>query len=290
MRGMKIIGFTRAGSRSFGLVENGGVIDVGRRLGGAYAGLHDLLQRTGGAEALAVLAAHAGAAPDYALAEVSLDKPLSAWEKCFCVGVNYPERNDEYKDATAAPRYPSLFVRFPSSFTAPEKPLLRPPESVQLDYEGEIAMVIGKAGRRIAAERWTEHVFGWTLANEGTIRDWVRHGKFNVTPGKNWPESGALGPWIVPFAAAGPGPFDLITRVNGEERQRDNTARMTFSFARIIEYVSSFCALSPGDIILTGTPAGAGARRDPPLWLRPGDRVEVEAPGIGVLVNGVRDE
>jgi 2-keto-4-pentenoate hydratase/2-oxohepta-3-ene-1,7-dioic acid hydratase in catechol pathway len=287
---MKIVSFTRLGRASFGLIENESVIDVGRRLGGAYAGLHELLRKAGGAETTAILRAHAGAAPDCALKEIALDKPLADWGKCLCVGVNYPERNAEYKDGSAAPRYPSLFVRFPSSFTAPDRPLIRPPESVELDYEGEIVMVIGKAGRRVPAERWTEHVFGWTLANEGTIRDWVRHGKFNVTPGKNWPGSGALGPWIVPFEEAGPGPFDLVTRVNGEERQRDTTARMTFSFARIVEYVSTFCPLEPGDVILTGTPAGAGARFDPPIWLKPGDRVEVDSPGVGLLANGVRDE
>ncbi len=128
------------------------------------------------------------------------------------------------------------------------------------------------------------------LANEGTIRDWVRHGKFNVTPGKNWADSGAIGPWITPFAEAGPGPFTLTTRVNGEERQRDSTARLLFSFARIIEYVSTFTGLEPGDIILTGTPSGAGARLDPPVWLKPGDRVEVEVAGLGLLSNGVKDE
>ncbi|HYA74610.1 MAG TPA: fumarylacetoacetate hydrolase family protein [Roseiarcus sp.] len=287
---MKIVSFTRSGSASFGLIENGGVIDVGKRLGGAYAGLHELLRKAGGAETHAILRAYAGGAPDCALTQIALDKPLADWGKGFCVGVNYPERNAEYKDGSTAPGYPSLFVRFPSSFTGPDRPLIRPPESVELDYEGEIVMVIGKAGRRVSPERWTEHVFGWTLANEGTIRDWVRHGKFNVTPGKNWPESGALGPWIIPFEEAGPGPFDLVTRVNGEERQRDTTSRMTFSFARIVEYISTFTALEPGDIILTGTPAGAGARRDPPIWLKAGDRIEVEAPGIGLLANGVRDE
>jgi 2-keto-4-pentenoate hydratase/2-oxohepta-3-ene-1,7-dioic acid hydratase in catechol pathway len=287
---MRIVSFTHGARASFGLLEDGGVIDVGRRLGGAYSGLHDLLRRAGGEETLTVLRAHARSRPDLPGHEVELDKPLTDWGKAFCVGVNYPERNVEYQDGSAAPKYPSLFVRFPESFTGPDRPLVRPPESDQLDYEGEIAMVIGKAGRRVAQERWTDHVFGWTLANEGTIRDWVRHGKFNVTPGKNWPQSGSLGPWIVPIGDAGAGPFDIVTRVNGEERQRDSTTRMSFPFPRIVEYVSTFCTLQPGDVILTGTPAGAGARREPPVWLRPGDRVEVEAPGIGTLGNGVRDE
>ncbi len=287
---MKIVSFRRGGAASFGLLSQDGVIDVGRRLGGANAGLHELLSRAGGEETLRILAAYTGASPDLPLSEARLDKPLVDWGKCFCVGVNYPERNEEYKDGSTGPSYPSLFVRFPESFVGPEEALVRPPESAQLDYEGEIVMVIGKAGRRIPAARWSGHVFGWTLGNEGTVRDWVRHGKFNVTPGKNWARSGALGPWIVPLGEAGVGPFELVTRVNGQTRQSDSTARMTFPFGRIVEYVSSFCTLLPGDIIFTGTPAGAGARQDPPIWLKPGDRVEIEATGLGVLKNSVRDE
>ena len=287
---MKIVSFSRGLYSSFGLLTEDGIVDVGRRLGSAYDGLHDLLQRAGGAEALAILNSYEEATPDARASEVALEKPLADWGKCFCVGVNYPERNAEYKDGSTGPSYPSLFVRFPESFVGPGADLVRPPESPQLDYEGEIVMVIGKAGRRIAPERWREHVFGWTLGNEGTIRDWVRHGKFNVTPGKNWTASGSIGPWIVPFAEAGEGPFELVTRVDGEVRQSDSTARMTFPFGRIVNYVSTFCTLEPGDILFTGTPAGSGARLEPPRYLRPGDRVEVEAAGLGVLVNGVRDE
>lgn len=287
---MKIVSFTRAGAASFGLLADEGVIDVGRRLAGRYATLHDLLARCGGDETLAILGAHADGPPDCALADIKLDKPLGDWGKCFCVGVNYPERNAEYKDGSTGPSYPSLFVRFPESFVGPDEALARPPESAQLDYEGEIVMVIGKAGRRIAPENWADHVFGWTLGNEGTIRDWVRHGKFNVTPGKNFVASGSLGPWIVPRRDVGVGPFDIVTRVNGEVRQNDSTSRMTFAFAHIVEYVSTFCTLHPGDIIFTGTPAGSGARLDPPVWLKPGDVVEVASPGLGRLVNGVRDE
>jgi 2-keto-4-pentenoate hydratase/2-oxohepta-3-ene-1,7-dioic acid hydratase in catechol pathway len=287
---MRIVSFRRAGRGSFGLLRDDGIVDVGNRLGGAYPGLHDLLRRTGAEETLAILRVHEQASADAALPEIELDKPLTDWGKCFCVGVNYPERNEEYRDASAAPDYPSLFVRFPETLVAHEQALVRPPESRQLDYEGEIVMVIGKAGRRIAQERWTEHVFGWTLGDEGTIRDWVRHGKFNVTPGKNWVDSGAIGPWIIPFVEAGAGPFDIVTRVNGEARQRDSTARMMFSFGRIVEYISTFCTLQPGDIIFTGTPAGAGARMVPPVYLAPGDIVEVECAQIGRLMNTVRDE
>jgi 2-keto-4-pentenoate hydratase/2-oxohepta-3-ene-1,7-dioic acid hydratase in catechol pathway len=284
---MRIVGFERQGRASFGLLKDAGIVDVGARL--ALRGLHEMF-RAHGEAVTAQLRAYENDAADFALADVTLEKPLADWGKCFCVGVNYPERNAEYKDGADAPRYPSLFVRFPESFVGPHQPLVRPPESAELDYEGEIVLVIGKAGRRISQDRWREHVFGWTLGNEGTIRDWVRHGKFNVTPGKNWSASGAIGPWIVSFDEIGEGPFELTTTVNGEARQRDTTARMTFPFARIVEYVSTFCTLLPGDILFTGTPAGAGARLNPPRFLAPGDRVEVSCDKIGRLSNTVRDE
>jgi len=284
---MRIVGFERQGRASFGLLKDAGIIDVGARL--SFRGLHEMF-RVHGEATLPRLRAYENDAADFALADVALDKPLTDWGKCFCVGVNYPERNAEYKDGAEPPRYPSLFVRFPESFVGPDQPLVRPPESAELDYEGEIVLVIGKAGRRISQDRWREHVFGWTLGNEGTIRDWVRHGKFNVTPGKNWAASGAIGPWIVSFDEIGEGPFELITTVNGETRQRDTTARMTFPFARIVEYVSTFCTLQPGDILFTGTPAGAGARLTPPRFLAPGDCVEVNCEAIGRLSNTVRDE
>ncbi len=283
---MRLVTFEAGGARSFGIWSDNGVIDLGRRLGRRYAALHELVA----AGDLGAAAEAASAVPDHAHADVRLDKPLLSWGKCFCVGVNYPERNQEYKDGSDAPRYSSLFVRFPESFIGPSAPLVRPPESAQLDYEGEVALVIGKRGRRIPQERWAEHVLGYTVANEGTIRDWVRHGKFNVTPGKNWAHSGALGPWIITADAVAPGPMRVTTRVNGETRQDDTTDRMMFPFARIIEYISTFCTLEPGDLILTGTPSGAGARLDPPRYLAPGDVVEVEVPTIGTLRNTVIDE
>jgi 2-keto-4-pentenoate hydratase/2-oxohepta-3-ene-1,7-dioic acid hydratase in catechol pathway len=185
----------------------------------------------------------------------------------------------------------SLFPRFARSFTGHDLPLIRPPESVQLDYEGEIAVIIGTGGRRIAEGAALSHIAGLTLCNEGTIRDWVRHAKFNVTQGKNWDKSGAIGPWMVPFThPAQLSDIGLQTRVNGVVRQADRTSRMIFGFARIISYISTFTTLCPGDIIVCGTPTGAGARADPPVWLRPGDVVEVEAEGIGVLSNTVQDE
>jgi 5-carboxymethyl-2-hydroxymuconate isomerase len=283
---MKLVTFESKGAASYGIWREDGVVDLGRRLGARFATLDALIAENGLVEA----AASADAPPDHVPGAVLLKRPLSHFRKCFCVGVNYPDRNAEYKDASDLPKYPSLFVRFPESFAGPDEALLRPPESSQLDYEGEIVLVIGRAGRRIRAEDWRDHVMGYTLANEGTLRDWVRHGKFNVTPGKNWASSGALGPWIVAAEEVDPERLRVVTRVNGEVRQDDTTERLMFPFGRILEYISTFCTLEPGDIVLTGTPTGSGARFDPPHYLAPGDTVEVTVEGIGTLRNTVRDE
>jgi 5-carboxymethyl-2-hydroxymuconate isomerase len=162
---------------------------------------------------------------------------------------------------------------------------------VQLDYEGEIAIVIGKSGRRIAQADALSHIAGLTCLNEGTIRDWVRHGKFNVTQGKNWDASGAIGPWLVTADEfADMDSLTVTTRVNGEVRQHDTTARLMFPFSRLIHYVSTWTTLVPGDVIATGTPTGAGVRFDPPRFLARGDVVQVEVSGVGVLENRVADE
>lgn len=221
----------------------------------------------------------------------SLEIPVPDPEKIICVGVNFPDRNAEYKDGQDAPPNMSLFIRFPRSFTGHGQPLIRPPETPQLDYEGEIAIVIGKGGRRIPEAEAYDHIAALTLANEGTLRDWVRHAKFNVTQGKNWDRSGAMGPGLTPFThAAQLDDIRLTTHVNGELRQDDRTSRMLFPIRRQIAYISTFTTLVPGDIILTGTPTGAGARFDPPRFLEPGDEITISAEGIGTLVNGVEDE
>jgi len=211
--------------------------------------------------------------------------------RILCVGVNFPDRNAEYKDGSEQPKYMSLFPRFASGFTGHDRPLIRPPENETLDYEGEVAIVIGKAGRRISKANAYDHIAALTLCNEGTIRDWVRHAKFNVTQGKNWDCSGAIGPWLVPFTDAKQlDDARIITRVNGEVRQDDVLSRMMHPIRREIEYISTFMTLQPGDIIVTGTPTGSGARLDPPQYLKPGDVIEVEVNGIGTLRNGVADE
>lgn len=238
-----------------------------------------------------VLAAARGRAVTHPDGSFTHDIPIPDPEKIICVGVNFPDRNAEYKDGQEAPPNMSLFPRFPRSFTGHGQPLIRPPESPQLDYEGEVVVVIGRGGRRIPEAEALGHIAALTLCNEGTIRDWVRHAKFNVTQGKNWDRSGAMGPWLVPFTDATQiTDVALETRVNGELRQQDRTGRMLFPVARQIAYISTFTTLVPGDIIVTGTPTGAGARFDPPRWLKPGDVVEVTAEGIGTLVNTVADE
>ena len=211
--------------------------------------------------------------------------------RILCVGVNFPDRNAEYKDGSEQPKFMSLFPRFASGFTGHDRPLIRPPESPQLDYEGEVAIVIGKGGRRITQADSYDHIAALTICNEGTIRDWVRHAKFNVTQGKNWDKSGAIGPWLVPFTD--PAQLEdarIITRVNGEVRQDDVLSRMMHPIRREIEYISTFMTLEPGDIIVTGTPTGSGARLDPPQFLKPGDVVEVEVNTIGILRNTIEDE
>jgi 2-keto-4-pentenoate hydratase/2-oxohepta-3-ene-1,7-dioic acid hydratase in catechol pathway len=230
-------------------------------------------------------------AEDHALDAVTWLPPIPAPEKIVCIGVNYPDRNAEYKDGSDAPKYPSMFFRTPRSFVGHGSALVRPKVSPQLDYEGELVLVIGKAGRHIAERDALDHVAAITLCNEGTIRDWTRHAKFNVTQGKNFDSTGSLGPWLVPYTNEGEiADVRLTTRVNGETRQDDRTSRLIFGFRYLINYISTFMTLVPGDVIVTGTPTGAGARFDPPRYLKPGDVIEVEAENIGVLRNGVIDE
>lgn len=269
----------------YGVPTNRGFIDLSSRHADRWPTLRDAL--ADGALPQLVEAA-GGLSEDIGPDQFKHVLPVPNAEKIICVGVNYPDRNEEYKDGQAAPSKPSLFPRFARSFVGHDQPLMRPTESPQLDYEGEIVLVIGKTGRKITEDRALDHVAAVSLCNEGTVRDWVRHAKFNVTQGKNFDASGSIGPWLVPFSnEAQIADIQLTTRVNGEVRQSDRTGRMIFPFRMLISYISTFTTLVPGDIIVTGTPTGAGARLDPPVWLKPGDTVEVGADGIGLLRNGV---
>ncbi len=284
----KLASFTIDSRAAYGAIKDDGVIDLSARFGARWPTLRQVIEAGALGE---LVSAAAEMKPDHPVGAITYEIPIPHPEKIICVGVNFPDRNAEYKDGQEAPPNPSLFIRFPRSFTGHDQPLIRPPESPQLDYEGEIVIVIGKGGRRIAEADALSHIAALSLCNEGTIRDWVRHAKFNVTQGKNFDRSGSIGPWLVPFADESQiADIRLETRVNGEVRQSDRTSRMIFSFRKIIAYVSTFTTLVPGDIIVTGTPTGAGARFDPPIWLKPGDVIEVEADGIGILRNTVKDE
>ncbi len=284
---MRFLTFSHAERESWGVITDEGVIDLGNLLG---SNLLEVLQNDK-LDAMKKLAN--GLEVDYKAEDVEFLPPISNPGKIACVGVNYANRNAEYKDGSEAPKYPSLFIRTPDSLTGHDKPLIRPPESHKLDYEGEIVIIIGKEGRRIAEEDAYDHIAGITIMNEGTLRDWVRHAKFNVTQGKNFVHSGSIGPWMVTADEFTPEQFEnmrVTTRVNGEVRQDDTTASMMFPFKYIISYFSKFFHLKPGDVIATGTPNGAGARFEPPRYLAPGDIVEIDVEGVGTLVNGIKDE
>jgi 2-keto-4-pentenoate hydratase/2-oxohepta-3-ene-1,7-dioic acid hydratase in catechol pathway len=283
---MKLASFKAGGRTSYGAVTGSGIIDLGRKLT-KYGTLLDLFR----AGAIGEAKAAAAGAADFQLKDVEMLPPILTPDKNICVGINYPDRAAEYKDGKDAPKYPNLFCRFPTSLVGAEAPIIRPKVSDKFDYEGEIVLVIGKEGRHIPKESALSHIGGVTLGNEGSVRDWLRHGTLNVTQGKNFDKSGSLGPWIVTSDEVDPGkPLRVMTRVNGELRQEDTTDRLTWGFAWLINYISTFATLKPGDYIWTGTPTGAGVHRNPAVWLRPGDVVEVESPQIGVLRNTVADE
>jgi 2-keto-4-pentenoate hydratase/2-oxohepta-3-ene-1,7-dioic acid hydratase in catechol pathway len=285
---MKFVTCRFEGRTTWGAVteDNKGVIDLGRRL-------PDLLDLSTALETGRLMEAQEAASwadADFNLVDVDFERTIPRPGKIFCIGVNYGGRNAEYTDSTSSNK-PSVFVRFPESLTGHEQPLVRPPESLQLDYEGEIVAVIGKQGRRIPQGQARDYIAGLTLGNEGTIRDWLRHAKFNVTQGKNWESSGSMGPWLVTLDEIGD--FEdlrLQTHVNGQLRQDDTVASMAFSIEFQIEYLSTFITLEPGDVIYTGTPTGAGARLEPPQWLEPGDVVQISVDGIGTLQNTIEDE
>ena len=282
---MKFATYTSDGKQFYGAVTDEGMIALNDAFP-AWPSLFDAVQ----ADGLGVLA-DAAEAGDVTHTDFEYEMVMPNVRRILCVGVNFPDRNAEYKDGSDQPKFMSLFPRFATGFTGHNRPLIRPPESHQLDYEGEVAIVIGKAGRRISQSDAYDHISAVTICNEGTIRDWVRHAKFNVTQGKNWDKSASLGPWLVPFTDdAILDDAHIVTRVNGDVRQDDVLSRMMHPIRREIEYISTFMELQPGDVIVTGTPTGSGARLDPPQFLKPGDVVEVEVNTIGTLRNTIADE
>jgi 2-keto-4-pentenoate hydratase/2-oxohepta-3-ene-1,7-dioic acid hydratase in catechol pathway len=276
---MKLMSFVANGESLFGVVSGDGVIAMNKRVGCKSL-----------REALGVLpqikAAAQGAAPDHKLADIKFLPVIPDPELITCAGINY--RSHASETGRDIPKQPSMFIRRTNTLVGHEGELIRPTLSQQFDFEGELAVVIGRGGRHIKTEQALEHVAGYTCFVDGSVRDYQ---KFSVTSGKNFPGTGPLGPWLVTTdEIPDPTKLTLMTRLNGKEMQRSATDLLIYSVPHIIAFCSDFTPLSPGDVIATGTPEGVGHRRNPQVWMKPGDVLEVEITGIGVLRNRVVDE
>lgn len=282
---MKLVSFEVSGNPTFGAVVNDGVIDLRIALEGRYADLRSLLEQDGLAAAQRAIV---GRKPDYALADIRFLPVIPNPDKILCAGLNYDEHVQETKKQRT--ERPTIFMRVAASQVAHDQPILLPPESERLDYEGEIAVVIGKGGRRIREEDAHAHIAGYACYNDGSVRDWQLHTS-QWGPGKNFEATGAFGPTLVTADEIGEHEvLTLETRLNGEVMQRATTDMLIFSIPTLIAYCSSFITLAPGDVIVTGTPGGVGAKRNPPVFMKHGDVVEVEVSKLGVLRNTIRAE
>ena len=280
LEAMKLASFATAGRASYGVIAGDGLVDLGARLGSHYPTLRAALA----GNALGEIARTAGAKPDLALAAVNLLPPITSPDKIVCIGLYY--RAHAAEAGLKVPEHPSLFLRLTNTLVPHGGSLVRPSLSSAMDYEGELAVVIGRSGRHIAAATALDHIAGYACFNDGSLRDYQR--QHSVTVGKNFVATGGFGPWLVTSdEIPDPSQLTLTTRLNGTEVQCGETADMIFSVAQIVSYVSAFTRLEPGDVISTGTPPGVGMARQPPLWLKPGDVVEVEISRIGVLRNTV---
>jgi len=281
---MRLASFRTAQGASYGAVTNNGIVDLGRRLGNRYSDLRTLLERNGLEEARKA----AGSPADYKESDVTWLPVIPNPGKIVCVGLNYEEHRQETgRDKT---EQPALFLRLAESQVGHRQPILRPRESKNLDYEAEIAVVIGRAGRRISQKDAWNHIAGYSCYNDGSVRDWQRH-TVQWTAGKNFASTGGFGPWMVSADEIPAGALlTLSCRLNGERMQHATTEQMIFKIPKLIEYISSFTTLLPGDVIVTGTPGGVGARRNPPVWMKPGDTVEIEIDKVGVLVNTIGED
>lgn len=277
---MKIVSFNNEGIAAYGIVIGDRVIDAHARLKDKYPTIRHLIEH-----GLADAAALSKARPDFALDALDLLPVIPDPEKIFCIGVNYLSHLIE--TGRAKPDFPVVFTRNPRSQTAHGKPIVKPTVSDQLDFEGELAVVIGKAGRNIAAADALSHVAGYACYNDGSIRDWQKHTP-QFTPGKNFDRTGGFGPCLLTAdEVPDPSVLELVTRLNGKEVQRATLSDLVFAVPALIEYLSSFTTLVAGDVIVTGTTGGVGAFRTPPLWMKDGDVVEVEISSIGTLRNPV---
>lgn len=280
---MKLASYRTSKGAGYGVVTDEGIVDLTRRIGKKYPDLRALL--AGGALAQAAKAAK-GAREDFKLSKIVFLPVIPNPGKIICVGLNYEEHRVETgRDKT---ENPALFIRVAESQVGHNRPIVMPPESTQLDYEGEIAVIIGKSGRRISEDKSWRHIAGYACYNDGSVRDWQRH-TLQWTAGKNFSQTGGFGPWMITRDEIADGEeLTLETRLNGRVMQHATTAMMVHRIPKLIRYISTFTALEPGDVIVTGTPGGVGARRDPPVWMKPGDRVEVEVSKVGVLVNTIK--
>ncbi|MCY1189623.1 fumarylacetoacetate hydrolase family protein [Pseudomonas putida] len=281
---MKIASFLYDGRSSYGVVDGDTVSDAGAVLGQCYSDLRSVLASNNGLDELAALRD----APALSVEQVQWLPVIPNPDKVLCVGLNYLKHIVE--TGREVPKHPTLFTRFASAQVGHDQPLIQPKASAAFDFEGELAIVIGKSGRHISKENALQHVAGYSLFNDGSIRDWQRH-TLQFTAGKNFVGSGSFGPWLVTQdEITDIDSLVLETRLNGEVVQREGLDDLLFKIPELIEYISTFTELLPGDVIATGTPGGVGAFRTPPLWMKPGDVVEVEVEGIGTLKNTVNAE
>lgn len=278
---MKLVSFDRAGVAGWGVVKAAGVVDMSRRLDGRYPTLRSAIA----ADRLSAVVREADkASADFALSEVLLRPPVPDPEKILCIGLNYRAHVSE--GGRAIPKYPSLFTRFANTLVAHDAPMVVPKVSSEFDYECELAFVIGKPGRHIRPSDAMQHIAGYTCFNDGSVRDYQKG--HSLTAGKNFAATGGCGPWLVTGdEIRDPGRLALRTMLNGVEVQHGNTSDLIFDIPTIVAYVSGITPLVPGDLISTGTPEGVGYARNPPLWLKPGDVVEVEVEGVGALRNPI---
>lgn len=283
---MRFVTFEAAGNTSWGVVSGQDVFDLGKRL--ASEGQTTLRAFLAAGETARAKALISGAKPDFALGKVRLLPVIPNPDKIICVGMNY--RDHVAETGRSVTEKPSLFVRFAGSQIGHGAPMIRPRVSHDFDYEGELAVIIGKAGRHISEAAALDHVAGYACYNDGSVRDWQRH-TTQFLPGKTFAGTGAFGPWMVDKEEL-PDPTNLTleTRLNGQVVQHTTTSLMIATIAQVIAYMSTVIELLPGDVLVTGTPGGVGAKRTPPLWMKPGDTVEVEISGIGILANPVADE
>ena len=276
---MKIASFISGGKNSYGIVRDGGIIDLGKKL--HYPSLLTVLAAGALDEVRAV---NAAATPDLKLSDVTLLTPVPDADNIFCIGRNY--KGHVAEGNAKVPDFPSMFIRLKSSIVAHDMPLIRPKVSGDFDYEGELALVIGKGGRHIPRNDALSHVAGYSILMDGTIRDYQF--KHCLTVGKNFVATGSFGPWLVTADEVGdPTQLELRTRLNDAEVQHSKTDDLIFDIPAIIAYISAYTRLAPGDVIATGTPEGVGFARKPPLWMKPGDTLEIEISKIGILRNKV---